>query len=37
MPLTVAIVCGVIEKGIMKCGINWARNIQTDADRESKT
>lgn len=37
MPLSVAIVCGIIEKGIMRCGMNWAKNIQSEDAKENQT
>jgi hypothetical protein len=36
MPLSVAIACGILEKGIMRCGMNWARNIQTDESKDDQ-
>jgi hypothetical protein len=36
MPLSVAIACGIIEKGFMRCGMNWARNIQTDESKDDQ-
>mgnify|MGYP006112097377 CR=1 FL=1 len=32
MPLTVAIVFGLFERGVMKCGYNWARNMIPKVD-----
>jgi len=37
MPLSVAIVCGILEKGIMRCGMNWAKNIQSEDAKENQT
>ena len=33
MPLTVAIVFGLIERGVMKCSIQGARNIIQNKDK----